>query len=309
MSATLWEFFLGALATRAAAVASGLGIADALAEGPRSVAELAAEAGADPDALNRILRALAGEGVFAEVEPGVYRNTEASALLGRDSAWGAFAQLFGGAWLEAIARLDATGAQSFEGDFWTWLAAHPRERHLFDAAMEEGKERRVERLAGLEWRGGETVVDVGGGNGSFLLELLARQPGLHGIVVDLPETVRDEAALATAGIEFVEGSFFDRVPEGDVYVLGTILHDWPDEQAAAILRTIHRAAPTGARLLAVEAVVQPGNEPQGAKWMDLLMLALFAGRERDETQWRELLGATGFRLDAVRDGLVQATCL
>lgn len=300
--AVLWDTLRGALRTRAAAVVSELGVPDALREGPRHVSELKG----DPDTVQRYLRALASDGIFEEVEPGVFANTDASALLGRATAWGAFAQLFGGPFFTAIARLDAGGRRSFEGDFWGWLADHPHERALFDLAMEEGKGRRVDRVASLEWRSGETVVDVGGGNGSFLLELFARTPGLRGIVVDLPETVRDEAALAEAGIAFVEGSFFDHVPPGDTYVLGTIIHDWADEEATAILATIAANAPPGARVFVLDSVVQPGNEAQGAKWLDLLMLALFAGRERTEEQWHGLVGRAGLTVERIQDGLV--TC-
>jgi O-methyltransferase len=303
----LWTLVRGAIGTRTTAIVAELGVADELADGPRAVADVAAAVGADADTLHRYLRALAAEGVFAEVEPGVFENTAASALLGRESSWGAFAQLFGGAWYGPVGGLDASGEQVFDGDFWAWLAEHPRERALFDRAMEEGKERRVDRLAGIEWNG-ETLVDVGGGNGSFLLELFARQSGLRGIVYDLPETVRDDERLAAAGIEFVEGSFFDRVPEGDVYVLGTILHDWSDDRAAAILATIRECAPSGARVLILDSVIQPGNEPQGTKWLDLLMLAMLGGRERTEPEWRKLLGDAGLRLDAIEDGLVQASC-
>jgi hypothetical protein len=305
--AVLWNLLRGAMATRVAAIVSELGVADELADGPRPLGELAVKVGADADTLKRYLRALASEGVFAEVEPGVFENTPASALLGRESPSGAFAQLFGGVWYGAVGDLDASGEKAFEPDFWAWLAEHPRERALFDLAMEEGKERRVERLTGFGWNG-ETVVDVGGGNGSFLLELFARQPGLRGIVYDLPETVRDDARLAAAGIVFEEGSFFEGVPEGDVYVLGTILHDWPDGRAAAILRTIREHAPASARVLIIDSVVQPGNDPQGSKWLDLLMLATLDGRERTEPEWRALIEGAGLRIDAIEDGLVQASC-
>jgi hypothetical protein len=165
----------------------------------------------------------------------------------------------------------------------------------------------MERFDRVDWRDGETVVDVGGGNGSLLTALLERQPGLRGIVFDLPETVRDEAALGDR-IRFVEGSFFERVPEGDVYLLSTILHDWNDESAAAILRTIRTGAPPHARLILFEAVIPDGNEPGGGKWLDLLMLALFAGRERDEAQWRELLEGNGFEPTSIEHELIQARC-
>ncbi len=306
----LWDVLRGALGTRALALVADLGVAEALAAGPRPVDDLAGEVGADPDTLHRLLRALASDGVFAEELPGVYRNTEASEQL-RHSGWDAFAHLFGGAFYRAAGGLDASGEASFPGihdtDFWTWLAKHPDERAVFDRAMEQGKEQRVERFDGVEWRGDETVVDVGGGNGSLLRELLPLQPGLRGIVFDLPETVRDEDSLGDR-IEFVEGDFFESVPQGDVYILSTILHDWDDEKATAILRTIRAAAPPDARLILLEAVVPVGNEPDGAKWLDLLMLALFAGRERDEAQWRALLDAGGFEPTSIEDGLIQARC-
>jgi hypothetical protein len=304
----LWNLLRGALATRALAIAADLRVPDALAGGPRPVEEVAREVGADPDTLHRVLRALASDGVFAEEEPGVFRNTPASELLGREG-WDDFAHLFGGIWHRAAGELGPSGEPTFQptfgAEFWAWLAAHPADRAAFDSAMVQGVERRVERLAALDWRGDETVVDVGGGNGSLLVELLKRQPGLQGIVFDLPETNRDEASLGDR-CTFVAGSFFESVPQGDVYVLSTILHDWDDERAAAILRTIHAAGSFDTRLLIIDSVVPSGNDPNGSKWLDLLMLALFGGRERSEAQWRELLGVAGFEPVLFDERLVEA---
>jgi hypothetical protein len=119
--------------------------------------------------------------------------------------------------------------------------------------------------------------------------------------------VRDEEALGDR-IEFVEGTFFESVPPGDVYVLSTILHDWDDASATAILGTVRVAASPESRLILLEAVVPPGNEPGSGKWLDLLMLALFEGRERNEAQWRALLKAGGFEPTNIEDGLIQARC-
>jgi hypothetical protein len=298
VSELVWDVFRGGLRARAAAIVCELGIPAALLDGPKHVNEL----GGDPDAVHRFLRALASDGLFRETEPGVFEHTEASRLLTGPS--GGFAELFGGPWLESTSRLDAHGNPTL-GDFWAWLAERPRERALFDLAMAEGKERRVDRVADLPWRDGETVVDVGGGNGSFLVELFARRPVLRGISFDLPETVRDEAQLGAAGIAFEEGSFFERVPPGDTYVLGTILHDWGNDEALAILRTIREHAPAGSRVLILDAVVQSGNEPQGSKWLDLLMMQM-GGRERTEPEWRALVAAADLELEEIRDGLV--TC-
>jgi SAM-dependent methyltransferase len=307
----VWDLMRGALVTRALAIAAELDLAGLLAPGPRSVAELADTAGVDTDSLRRLLRALASDGVFTETSAGVFANTDVSAVL-LDQSSRDFAHLFGTIWHRAAAELDVTtGAATFariDGDgFWAWLARHPDERAAFDRAMVEGVEDRTDRLASVEWRGDETVVDVGGGNGSLLATLLARQPGLRGIVFDLPETVVDAKGLGDR-IEFVAGSFFERVPEGDVYVLSTVLHNWPDEDAAAILRSIRAAAPGGGRLVVLDSVVPAGNERSGAKWLDLLMLVLFGSRERDEQQWRELFAGTGFEPVSIRDGLIEAVC-
>lgn len=304
----LWDILCGALATRALAVIADLGVPAALADGPRSVPDLARELGADADALHRFLRALASEGVFAEEEHGVFRHTDVSELLLAEG-WNDFAHLFGGAWHRAAGELDASGdstfARTFGADYWAWLAEHPAERASFDRAMAQGTESRLDRLATVDWRGDETVVDVGGGNGSLLVALLRRRPGLRGIVYDLPETVVDRELLGEH-ITFVAGDFFRSVPSGDAYVLSTILHDWDDERAAAILRTIRAAAKDDGRLVVLDAVVPAGNQPHGAKWLDLLMLALFAGRERDEAQWRALLAATGWEPVRIAERLIEA---
>ena len=301
--AVLWDFLRGSLMTKALAAVVDAGVPEALANGPRPVSEL----GGDPDTLHRLLRALASDGVFRETEQGVFEHTDSSRLL-LGPGWSEFAHLFGGVFFEATTELDASLAGSpfesrFEAGFWDWLAERPTERAAFDAAMAGERDRAAERLAAFEWREDEVVVDVGGGNGALLAELIQRRPELRGIVLDLPETVRDETALGDR-IEFVEGSFFESVPEGDAYVLSGILHDWPDADAARILRTIRAAAPPHARLLINESVIQPGNDADGAKWLDLLMLVLAGGRERDETQWRTLLESAGFEVESLENPIV-----
>ncbi len=293
----LWDFLRGSLMTKALAAVVDAGVPEALADGPQPVSELPG----DPATLHRLLRALASDGVFRETEPGVFEHTDQSRLL-LGPGWSEFAHLFGGVFFEATTDLDASTSEPpfpdrFGAGFWEWLAEHPAERAAFDAAMAGERHRPAERLAALDWREGEVVVDVGGGNGALLVELIRRRPELRGIVLDLPETVRDEAALGDR-IQFVPGSFFESVPAGDAYLLSGILHDWPDKDAARILRTIRVAAPRHARLLINESVIRPGNDADGAKWLDLLMLVLAGGRERDENEWRELLENTGW--DPVR---------
>ena len=312
--ARLWNLIRGALGTKALGIAADLGVADAVADGPRSVAELSEESGADYDTLHRILRALASDGVFAEDEPGVFRNTEASELLRSDNPdrWPEFAHLFSEVFYPAMASLDVRQsdvpfARAYGTDIWSWFATKPEERSTFDRAMEGGQAERADRLAALDWREDETVVDIGGGTGRLLCDLLERRPELRGIVFDLPEADRDET-IGGDRIAFVSGSFFEHVPEGDTYVLSKILHDWDDEPAAAILRTIRTAARDEARLLVLDSVVPPGNEPAGVKWLDILMLVLQHGRERTESDWRALLDGAGFGIEQIEDGLIQARC-
>jgi len=306
--AVLWDALRGALVTRALALAADLQIARALADGPRSVGDLARDASVDADALHRVLRALASDGIFAEVSPGVFANTEVSDLL-RADGWDDFAHLFGGVWLQAVGGLDASGEPSFPQQhgtgFWDWLAAHPCEREAFDRAMAQGWRSRLERLESVEWRGDETVVDVGGGNGSLLRALLERHPDMRGVVFDRPETVRDESSFGER-CTFVAGSFFEQVPDGDAFVLSTILHDWDDASALRILRGVRAAAADGARLVLLESTIEPGNERSGAKWLDLLMLALFAGRERTEAEWRALLAEARFEPLRIGGGVIEA---
>src|SRR5262245_24678568 len=222
----LWDFLRGALMTKALAAVVDAGVPEALAEGPQPVATL----NGDPDTLQRLLRALASDGVFRETDPGVFEHTESSRLR-VGPGWGEFAHLVGGGFFDATTELDASTAESpfqdrFGTGFWEWLAARPDERAAFDAAMAGERDRAAERLAALEWREDDVVVDVGGGNGTTLVELILRRPELRGIVLDLSETVRDEAALGDR-IEFVPGNFFESVPAGDAYLLSGILHDWP----------------------------------------------------------------------------------
>jgi len=304
--AALWDALRGALVTRTLALVAELDIARQLADGPRPVAELATETGADADTLQRLLRALASDGIFAEEEPGVFRNTPASELLTVDG-WDDFARLFGGTWLEAIRGLDVSGEASFPRvlgqEFWSWFASHPEERASFDRAMAQGWQGRLERLETVEWRGDETIVDVGGGNGSLLGAFLERHPGMRGIVLDLPETVRNEASFGER-LAFVEGSFFESVPPGDAHILSTIIHDWDDEAGKRILDTVRASA--GERLVLLESVIEPGNQPQGAKWLDLLMLVIARGRERTEEEWRALLAASGWEPTRFGKGVIEA---
>jgi hypothetical protein len=302
----IWNAVRGALVTRALGLATDLGVPQALRQGPVAVAELAAASGADPDTLQRVLRALASDGIFEETTPGTFRNTDASALLA-SSGWGEFAHLFAGEWMQATAALDLSGQPAFprvHGDeFWSWLQAHPDERAIFDRAMAQGWERRLAHLESVDWDDDELVVDVGGGNGALLRALIDQHPQMRGIVFDLPETDRDEQQFGER-CRFIAGSFFETVPSGDAHLLTGILHDWDDASAARILTTIRASA--GKRLIVLDSIIEAGNAPDGAKWLDLLMLIHAGGRERTENEWRTLLQSTGWAPVTIGPDLIEA---
>jgi hypothetical protein len=205
----IWNAIRGGLVSRALGLAADLRIARALDDGPRHVDDLARESGADADTLHRLLRALASDGIFAEDAPGIFRNTSASEVL-THSGWDDFARLFGNASLRTAAELDATGEPSFPrafgAEFWSWLASNPNERAAFDRAMGQGWQGRLERLDSVGWRGDETVVDVGGGNGSSLRALLDRHPDMRGIVLTCPRPSGTRRLSASAASSWREAS-------------------------------------------------------------------------------------------------------
>ena len=155
------------------------------------------------------------------------------------------------------------------------------------------------------------MVDVGGGSGALLVELLRRRLELRGVVFDLPEVANEaERRVADFGLEqrceVVGGSFFDGVPQGDTFVLGGILHDWPDDRAREILDRIHAASRPGGRLLVLESVVDAQTGIGEVEWLDLLMLVISRGRERTAAEWRSLLQGAGFEIEQLEDGLIVA---
>ena len=316
----LGELLGGFVGTQLLYVVSELGVADALGERRCSLEALAERVNVVPHVLYRFLRVLATYGVFEQDAAGEFGNTPASKLLRRDdgSGWRDYAIVYGSVYRALAEALPAarTGENMFARvhgvDWWTWLGRNPEIGATFNRAMQAGAEGRVELVAGLAWQAGETVVDVGGGNGALVIELLRRHTQLSGIVFDLPEVAAEaEARVETAGLSnrcrVLPGSFFDEVPTGgDVYLLAKVLHDWDDDAAARILNIVRAAVPENGRLLVVDSVVPAGNSPHPAKVIDLVMLSLVDGRERDEDDWRQLLEACGFQPVQIADGLIQA---
>ncbi|MBA2277629.1 MAG: methyltransferase [Chloroflexia bacterium] len=307
--------------TQAIHVAATLGIADLLAGGPRGSDDLASATGAHPDALYRLLRALASIGVVREEADRRFALTDLGDCLRSDapeslSGWAAFVgdSYHWQAW-GALLHSVQTGENAFRHvhgiDPWTLRARHPERSAVFDRAMTSLSRQVVASvLAAYDFGRFGVVVDVAGGNGAFLAAILAHHPAIRGVLFDQPHVVSGsgpilEAAGVTDRCEVVAGSFFDDVPGGgDAYILKAILHDWEDEECVRILHTCRRAMADGAALLVVEQELGPANENPASKFSDLNMLASPGGRERTPEEYAVLFAAAGFRFVGVTGSAV-----
>ena len=298
--------------SRAIQVAAVLGIADRLSEEPRSAAELAVQVGADSDALYRLLRALSSVDVLQEEPDHRFRLTELGECLRSDAPepnadWAIFVgqPYHWQAWGDLLHSIE-TGENAFRHvhgtDPWTFRSQRPELSSAFDRAMAaNARQTSSSLLSGFDFSRFDAIVDVGGGNGALLAAILQSHSQSRGIVFDQPHVVAHAGqVLDLAGVaercEIVGGSFFESVPAGgSAYLLKSIIHDWEDDEAKAILATCRRAMDGGAALLVIERDLGNPNSDPDAKFSDLNMLVNPGGRERSEAEYRVLLEAAGFR--------------
>lgn len=299
----------GIIAGQAIHAAVRLRIPDLLASGPKSLTQLASESGAHPPALERLLRALSTLEMFAITEDGRFRNTPLTELLRgdhpqsqRNSAlflpapflWRPIGELY-----ESVLSGEPSFQRIFAQPFFDYLATHPEDAAVFNSSMTDGSAWTAPALlAAYDFSRFGKLVDIGGGEGALLRAVLDATPGLHGILFDLPQVVIGAARILTGEIaarsQVVSGNFFNSVPEGaDLYIMKGVLHDWPDADAARILRNIRRAMRSDGTLLIVERIADSPGRPAGL--MELLMLVI-GGCERTEADFRALLAATGFSI-------------
>lgn len=304
------------LTVQALHVAAALGIADGLADGPATVDDLAAATGAHRPSLYRLLRMLAGAGVFHEEADGRFTLTPLGGTLrseGPDSVRDWALYVGAPAMWEAWGRLRdsvMTGEPGFTlahgMPMLEYRARNPELAAPFDRWMtRQSDQHNAAIAAAYDFSPFRTVADVGGGQGSTLAAILRANPPLRGILLDLPHVVARTAPLEEAGVldrcEVVGGDMLQGVPGGaDAYLIKRVLMDWGDEPAIEVLRHCAEALPKDGRLLVVEMVLPPGNDPSPAKSFDLLMLlAHKGGRVRTEAEFRELFAAAGLRLAGV----------
>ncbi|MFC9966263.1 methyltransferase [Nocardia ignorata] len=310
----LLELQFAGFLSQAISTAAELGIADQLADGPRTSAQLASALEVDEDGLRRLLRLLVSYEVFAQRRDGRYALTRIGEALRGDAAvtMREVARFFGSPyhrnhWThlgDAVRTGEAVG-QALEGaSFFEYAARNRAVGDLFDRAMTSIGTLSIEPLlAASDFGRFDTVVDVGGGRGSLLVEILRRHPSTTGVVFDLPGVVEDLSSdLAAAGLgrrcTVEAGSFFEAVPAGaDAYLLKNIVHDWSDEHAERILRTVRAAMGPAATLLVIELVLPEHHRPHPGKFVDLEMLVnTEGGHERTEAEFRALLDRSGFTL-------------
>jgi precorrin-6B methylase 2 len=305
----LLERLLGALDGPALAAAVDLGLAQHL-DRPRTAADVAARAGADPDRVERLCAYLAARGCLRRDRRGRYRANGVTRLL-RDDGWAGWVRFAASPWsYGAFARLTdgvRAGTDPMEAAhgvaFFDYLSAHPDAAAAFHDAQAAGARMQSVLLAdALDVRGVRSVCDVGGGTGSLVAQLLATHPHLRATVLDRAEAEPGaRATFADAGVadraEFVAGDFFAAVPPGhDLHVLTAVVHDWGDDDVVRILGRCTEALAPGGRIAVVEPVLAPGSRASFAQLTDVLMLAYTpGGRERTAAQLDVLWRRAGLR--------------
>ena len=313
---TLLRLINGFQASQVLHTLTVLGIPDLIGSGRRSSADLAEATGSDPLAMYRLLRAAAAIGVFDEDQSKAFAVTPLgeglrsdaarsltgwAALMGTSNFWQNWGQL------RDSVRTGQTGWHLRHGvDPWTYRAEHPEEGKAFDRAMVSLTSQQAAAVAtSYDFSPFRTIVDVGGGRGALLAEILQRHPKSAGVLFDqphvvatAPEMLREQGVADRCRVE--GGSFFDSVPAGgDAYIMKSVIHDWYDPEARRILETCRRATGDGSILLLVETVLAPPNQGPETKLGDVNMLINPGGLERSSEDFEALLATAGFKLKRV----------
>jgi len=307
----LVDLAFGFVLSSSVATAAKLRIADALRAEPRAADELAVDMQLDGRSLHRLLRTLASVGVVHEDNQSRFHLLPPGEFLcadGPDSLRDAILMVTQNIFWQPLGQLEHTirsgqngmqrifGAPFFE--YFKQNAAAGATFHRGMASLSDIENGPIS--ASYDFTPFETIVDVGGGHGGFLIEVLKRAPGSYGINYDHAHVLSEARSDELRGRwECLDGDFFVSAPTGDAYLLKRILHDWTDEDCVTILRNIRAAMKPHAKVLVVDCVIPPGNGPHGGKVLDILMMSALPGRERTEEEFSQLFGAAGLRLTRV----------
>ena len=310
------QVVLGGILQQALYIVTKLGVADLLAERPQTANELADKTQVHAGALYRILRTLAGSGIFAEKDDGTFIFTPPAALLrpdipgslhnliifgGEKWHWDVYANM-----LYSVQTGNAAWKQTHGLDIFPWLIAHPEHLEVFNRAMSGVSFPAASAVVeAYDFSSVKSIIDIGGGQGQTLTCILKANPHLKGVLFELPQVIAEASdAIERQGlagrIELTAGDLFDSIPSGmDVYLIKHVLHNWNDEHALQILRNIHQAMPPHGKLLLIEMVVPAGNQPHISKLLDLGMLISFGGAERSALEYERLFSQTALRLTRI----------
>lgn len=314
--ALMTQMILSYMTTQAIYVAAKLGIADLLKDGPKSSLQLAEETNVHARSLYRVLRALAGIGIFTEVEDDSFALTPLAETL-RSDAHGSLrgtAIFMGDDWhlrvWADIMHSVRTGEPAVEHVFgkpiFSYLAENTEDAAVFNDAMTSMSSSVIEAImAAYDFSSIERIVDVAGGHGLLIGSILKANPQMKGILFDVPSVIegarkRLEAEGVEKRCELIAGDFFESVPGGgDAYIMKHIIHDWDDERALTILKNCHRVMRSDDKVLLVEMVVPKRDEPAAGKFLDIEMLLFTGGCERTEEEYAALFERAGFRLTKI----------
>ncbi len=313
------QLYWGFVISRAVHVSAKLGLSDKVSPSGTKVSVIAEDLNLNADRLYRLMRLLASYEIFEEKEDKTFYPTPHSDVM-RTEVEGTIrsaSHLVTKSMWEALGILDhsiRTGEDTYtklygKGVF-DYLADNPEENVEFDEAMHNYAELENPPLASMmPIEGLKTIVDIGGGQGGFLKEVLNKFPAIEGILFDQPSVVAqkiitDQDALAPRFKE-VGGSFFEEIPAGcDAYALKRILHDWSDEDCVRILKTAHAAMRDDSRLFVLDAIVPDGNVPHFSKDLEIFLVT-WGGNERNRSEFEAIFDAAGFKLiNTIDTGMV-----
>ncbi|WP_336709496.1 MULTISPECIES: methyltransferase [unclassified Cedecea] len=299
------------LLVHAITAAARLKLADILGDQTLGLEALARQSGCQPQALKRLLRALAGCGIFFETGEG-YRNTPLSAMLNseRPDSLHGWACFMGSEQVNrCFEQLDVALTEDgpvfdkiYGQPFFDYLGQDAGARDIFARAMTSYSASGIDdALAAFDFCHAGRLFDIGSGLGKFLSGILDANPQLTGTLFDLPEVIaqiENQTSERNPRLAWQAGNFFNEIPAGaDTYILRHVLHDWSDEQALQILRNCRQAMHEGAQLLIFEHLLTGDNQPDYAKFLDLVMLTSLHGRERSEAEYRHLLEKADLRIE------------
>jgi hypothetical protein len=312
----VFQLGMGFIVSAALGTAIQFDIPEHLARGPRTTADLARASGTDEAALYRLLRALATVGVFAETSPRTFALTRVGELLRRGAPGGAREMIL---WMcdafhyrvyaempAAIQSGQTVGEKVVGMPVFEYFARDTALGERFNNAMTAFSETVAPAaLAAYDFSGIKVLVDIAGGHGMILASILRKHPQMRGILFDLQHVLagnRLEEFGVKDRVQAVAGDFFREVPKGgDAYIMKHIIHDWDDDRALAILKNIHTAleGKPGGRVILLETVLLPGNQPDMGKLIDLEMLLLPGGKERTADEFAALFDRAGFALTRI----------